>query len=150
MYPLANMQTGGSRKPRLRAIAENGQMLGVLSARLVSTDNLTSDRFYLTAVLPKTMAEGRALWSNLSRLTIDIQISSDENASFQTVIQGPIDSVGLDPIRNIIDICERNRHTPRIFARSHSERNIIHKLNGAGRSQRTCSNEPSQAHADCD
>lgn len=108
MFSVSDPPTTGSRKPRLRAIAETGQVLNVLSARLVSTDNLTADRFYLVAVLSGSASKDRSLWAKARRLTIDIQVSPDDTAAFETVIAGPVDTIVFDPIRNIIEIQGRD------------------------------------------
>ena len=84
--------SGNLRQPRLRVLADNAELLGVIAAEITSNNHYAADRFRLT--LQTTDA---AAWSDVDSSLLDIQLALD-GQSFASLIQGEVDHLHLNPV----------------------------------------------------
>jgi phage protein D len=82
------------RQPRLLVLADGVAVPGATSAQVVATAHATADRFRVTlAATPVILAD----WADTDSALIDVQFSLD-GLFWQSLIQGNIDQIRLDPI----------------------------------------------------
>jgi len=89
---------GEARAPRLRVLADGAEVPGVISAEVSSNNHLAADRFRV-----RVAAVGGGLDAvDVPGLRFDVQAGLD--GSWTSLVVGEADSVGLDPLRGVIDI----------------------------------------------
>ncbi len=102
------------RTPRLRVLADNTELPGVISAEVASNNNYAADRFRLTLSVSQTEA---AAWSATDTALLDIQFSVDMLA-WTSLIQGEVDQLHLDPRTGLLTLEGRDLTARLIEART--------------------------------
>ncbi len=82
------------RQPRIRVLANDVILAGVISAEVSSNNYYAADRFRVDL---QTSPVGANAWSVTESALLDIQFSLD-GTSFTSIIQGEIDQLRLDPL----------------------------------------------------
>jgi phage protein D len=101
------------RKPRLRIIANGERLEGAISARVVSNNHYAADRFGASIAL----AAG-ADWSEVTEIACDIQFSLDGGTAWDSLVQGLVDTINIDPVAGVISIAGRDLTAGLIEART--------------------------------
>lgn len=105
--------SGSIRQPRLSVLADGMAVPGAVSAQVISTAHATADRFRVTlATTPFTLAN----WADADSALIDVQFSLD-GLFWQSLIQGNIDQLRLDPISGQVILEGRDLSAKLIDAR---------------------------------
>ncbi len=98
---MSGLLNGGLRWPRLRVLAGGLPLAGAFEADVVSNNHFAADRFMVGLAVG---ADPFALLDTVDRTSIEIEIlvSLDDGAGFESLITGEADRVEYDPITGII------------------------------------------------
>lgn len=89
------------RAPRLRLMANGQEVAAVIEAEVAANNHYAADRFAATIALGALGAPGfqqAAFWAAEPDIAIEILFSLNAGASFQSLIQGVVDTVTIDPV----------------------------------------------------
>jgi phage protein D len=95
---------GDLRQPRLRVLANNTELPGVVAAEITSNNHYAADRFRLTL---QTGAHEAAAWADTDSVLLDIQLALD-GQTYTSVIQGEVDQLHLNPITGCLNLDGRD------------------------------------------
>ena len=106
--------SGSIRQPRLRVLADNAELQGVVAAEITSNNHYAADRFRLTVQISPITA---AAWSDADSILLDIQLALD-GRSFASIIQGEVDHLHLNPVSFCLQLEGRDLTARLIEART--------------------------------
>ena len=84
------------RSPRLRALANGRIVTAAIQAEVTANNHYAADRFAITLALGSNTFEQAGFWAAQPDIAIEIQFSLNGGASFQSLIQGAVDTVMID------------------------------------------------------
>ncbi len=91
------------RTPALRLIANGQAVAGVVDAEVRANNYLAADRFCASIALGLDPFATASFWSAAQDISIDVQFSLD-GIGFQSLLQGLVDSVVMDPVAALVKI----------------------------------------------
>lgn len=106
------------RSPRLRLLANGTAISGAIEAEVTANNHYGADRFVATLGLKGNSFAQAAFWASEPDIAIDIQFSLDGGASFQSLIQGAVDTVMIDPVLGRLHLEGRDLSARLIEART--------------------------------
>lgn len=111
----------GSRRPRLRILANGAVLAGVMSAEVRSSNYYCADRFRVAAALGTTPSVTARFWASSDDVLLDVQMlpGQDEGSDgWVSIVQGAVDAVRIDAIANVISLEGRDLSARLIEART--------------------------------
>lgn len=105
------------RAPRLLVLASGAPVIGAMSAYVTSTSHLGSDLYEVSVGLSADPAMGAAFWADASSVALDVQVSL--GFQFISLVTGYVDTVTIDPLRQIAHLSGRDFSSGLIEARTH-------------------------------
>ena len=107
------------RTPRLRVFANGRLMSGAIEAEVISNNFYGADRFSVSLALDGGSAYGvTQFWASTTDITVEIQFSLDDGASFTSLVQGSVDNVSIDPVLGFVNLDGRDFAASLIEART--------------------------------
>ena len=91
------------RAPGIRLLVNGQAVAGVVEAEVRANNYLAADRFSALIALGADLTATPAFWSAAQGISIDLQFSLDGTA-FQSVLQGLVDTVALEPAVALVRI----------------------------------------------
>lgn len=105
------------RSPSIQVLANGSAISGAIEAEVFSNNNFTADRFSARIAIGADLAHNLTFWANAQGLQVDIRFSLD-GAHFQSLIQGLVDSVTVEPMAASVRIEGRDLTAALIESRS--------------------------------
>jgi phage protein D len=105
--------SGALRQPRLNVLANGAPVAGAVAASVMSNGYYAADRFHVSLA---TTSAGAPL--DGPEMTLEVQFSLDGGATFQSVIEGVVDTVDLNVIRGTLSLSGRDLTAALIEART--------------------------------
>ena len=107
------------RAPRLRVFVNGNLMSGAIEAEVISNNYYGADRFSVALALDGGPAYGAGqFWASMTDITIEVQFSLDDGASFTSLVQGAVDNVSIDPVLGFVNLDGRDFAASLIEART--------------------------------
>ena len=91
------------RAPGVRLLVNGQAVAGVVEAEVRSNNYLAADRFSASIALGADLTASPAFWSAAQGISVDLQFSLDATA-FQSVLQGLVDTVAIEPAAALVRI----------------------------------------------
>lgn len=104
-----------ARAPRLRLLANGGEVPGVVEAEIRSNNHYAADRFHVAVALGAMLA---APWAATDEIAAEIAVSLDGGLTWSSLVQGAVDRVEIDPISRMLWLAGRDRTAALIEART--------------------------------
>ncbi len=86
------------RAPRLRLTANGQEVAAVIQAEVAANNHYAADRFTATVAIGAAGFQQAAFWAAEPDIAIEVLFSLNAGASFQSLIQGVVDTVMIDPV----------------------------------------------------
>jgi len=93
-----------ARQPSLLIVANGVPLNGSSSAQVISTNYLGADRFTAEVALGADPGFDAAFWANEADISVDIRVSADGVSAPQSLLQGTVDLVTIEPLRGLVAI----------------------------------------------
>lgn len=91
------------RTPALRLIANGQAVAGVVEAEIRANNHLAADRFSASIALGVDLFATASFWSAAQDISVDLQFSLD-GTGFESLLQGLVDTVSMDPVGGLVRI----------------------------------------------
>ncbi len=104
-----------ARAPRLRLLANGGEVPGAVEAEIRSNNHYAADRFRVGVALGAMAA---APWAASDDIDAEIKVSLDGGLSWTSLVQGAVDRVEIDPVSRLLWLDGRDRTAALIEART--------------------------------
>ena len=114
-FPLAGASW---RSPRLRLTANGTEVVAVTEAEVTANNHYAADRFAATVALGADRFQQAAFWAAEPDIAIEIEFSLNAGASFQSLIQGVVDTVTINPVSGQLRLEGRDLASRLIEART--------------------------------
>lgn len=105
------------RTPGLLLLANGTSIAGVIDAEVITNNHFAADRFFARIALGADPVATSQFWASTQDILVDVRFSLD-GASFQSLIQGLVDSVTIDPVAGWVRIEGRDLTAALIETRS--------------------------------
>ncbi len=121
---LPSSLLGDWRSPGLRVLANGSPVSGTVSTSVRSNNHYAADRFSVSIATSADPAMGPGFWSAQSSLMVEVQMAmlpggtSLFGGAWQSLIQGLVDTVDLDPIGGLVTLDGRDLTAAFIEART--------------------------------
>jgi phage protein D len=103
------------RAPRLRLLANGGEVPGAVEAEIRSNNHYAADRFHVAVALG---AMAVAPWAASEDIQVELQVSLDGGLGWVSLVQGSVDRVEIDPVTRMLWLDGRDRTAALIEART--------------------------------
>lgn len=106
-----------SRFPSVRLLVNGTPVIGTTQVEVIANNNFAADRFLARVALGPDSFATEPFWSSTQDILVDIRFGVD-GTSFQSLIQGLVDSVTIDPVSASVCIEGRDLTAALIETRS--------------------------------
>jgi phage protein D len=92
------------RRPVLRVLANGTPILGAFAAEVKSNNHYAADRYSISVALNADPSISSAFWAATDNLLIEVQMALQTGltSSWQSLVQGQVDLLDVDPIRGVL------------------------------------------------
>ena len=104
------------RQPQLRVMANGVPLPGAFEAEVGSNNHYAADHFSVGVALSADPSRGAAWWAAQDSVLIDIEISL--GGGYQRMLRGAIDTIEVEPLRNVLRMRGRDLSDGLIEART--------------------------------
>lgn len=92
-----------SRFPSVQLLVNGSPIIGTIQAEVIANNNFAADRFFARIALGADPAATGSFWASAQGIVAEIRFSLD-STTFQSLVQGLVDCVTIDPVSALVCI----------------------------------------------